>query len=71
MENSKFNWQQNLSKVISDFENGFSGSSDYISGVNDATYSLLAKIIEEKEGFFLKALIIARDNHIESTILND
>lgn len=70
MEQQKFNWQQNLSKIISAFEDGFSGSNDYICGVNDATYSLLAKLIEDKDDLFIRAVINARDKHIESEFLN-
>jgi hypothetical protein len=39
------NWQEHLAPEIKGFKSRFSGSTDYESGVNDATYALLQQIL--------------------------
>ncbi len=42
---NKLNEQQE--KFIADFKSKFSGSNDYLSGINDATYSLLDNLLSD------------------------
>ena len=35
-----------INEIVEEFKSDFSGSNDYMSGVNDASYSMLRKILK-------------------------